>query len=236
MDIQMPEMDGMEATRVIRQRQADQAHFPNYKSSIVIVAMTANAMVGDRERCIAGGMDDYVSKPIRPEDMRRIIERWAAAATIPETAKNSGPAKPSAPQSTGAARVEEISTNKNSEAQPPVDMSRLLDFTNGNPDDLRELIALYLKQTGEQVAQLSAAVAADSAIDVKRVAHSCAGASATCGMTRIVPLLRELERQGAEGKLSGAKELEAQVRDEFNQIKIYLENYLENQTALAAQT
>ena len=86
MDVQMPEMDGLEATRLIRERQQDKTRFPNYKSSIIIVAMTANAMPGDREKCLAAGMDDYLAKPVRPEDVRKIIERWATAATAPEPA------------------------------------------------------------------------------------------------------------------------------------------------------
>ena len=115
-------------------------------------------------------------------------------------------------------------------------MERLLDCTNGNPDDLRELITLYLKQTGEQVEQLAAAVQAGSAPEVRRLAHSCAGASATCGMARIVPLLRELEKQGNDGTLTNAAGLSAQVGEEFNRIRVYLENYLQKQTALTANS
>ncbi len=227
MDIQMPEMDGMEATRVIRERQRDRARYPNYKSSIVIVAMTANAMTGDREKCIAGGMDDYLSKPVRPEDVRKVIERWASTATVPE------PTAPKVSQ-TATATGSPSPVEKQPNEPSPVDMERLLDFTNGNPDDLRDLISLYLKQTGEQVEQLAAAVQAGSAPEVRRLAHSCAGASATCGMSRIVPLLRELEKQGNDGRLTNAPELSEKVAAEFNRIRLYLEDYLQKQTALAA--
>jgi HPt (histidine-containing phosphotransfer) domain-containing protein len=116
-----------------------------------------------------------------------------------------------------------------------VDMERLLDFTNGNQDDLRDLVNLYLKQTGTQVQQLTAAVQAGSASEVRRLAHSCAGASATCGMARIVPLLRELERQGDAGKLTRATELSQRVGDEFKRISTYLEAYLAKQANLAAR-
>lgn len=68
MDCQMPEMDGFEACREIRRRPSE--------IRIPIVAITANAMKGDRERCLAAGMDDYVSKPFKQEDLRRVIERW----------------------------------------------------------------------------------------------------------------------------------------------------------------
>ena len=77
MDVMMPEMDGLEATRAIRERQKDGAAHPNYQSRIIIVAMTAQAMQGDREKCLAAGMDDYLAKPIRPKDVRAIIERWS---------------------------------------------------------------------------------------------------------------------------------------------------------------
>ena len=75
MDVMMPEMDGHEATRVLRKRQmgGDHAHYP---SRIVVCAMTAHAMAGDREKCIAAGMDDYLAKPVRPKDVRDMLERW----------------------------------------------------------------------------------------------------------------------------------------------------------------
>jgi CheY-like chemotaxis protein len=227
MDIQMPEMDGMEATRVIRERQRNREKHPTYKSSIVIVAMTANAMTGDREKCIAGGMDDYLSKPVRPEDVRKVIERWASTATVPE------PAEPTIAQTvTGTLSPEATAGTPDEPA--PVDMERLLDFTNGNADDLRELINLYVKQTGEQIEQLAAAVQAASAPEVRRLAHSCAGASATCGMSRIVPLLRELERQGNDGSLTDASDLADKVTNEFNRIRTFLEIYLQKHAAMAA--
>ena len=67
MDIQMPEMDGLEATRQIRKKGF---------TAIPIIAMTANAMVGDREKCIAAGMNDYITKPIKREMVFKILEKW----------------------------------------------------------------------------------------------------------------------------------------------------------------
>src|SRR5262249_36867415 len=87
MDVMMPEMGGLEATRLIRQRQNQKSQFPNYKSSIIIVAMTANAMQGDREKCLAAGMDDYIAKPVRLEDVRAIVERWGPMAAMADSAQ-----------------------------------------------------------------------------------------------------------------------------------------------------
>jgi CheY-like chemotaxis protein len=232
MDVQMPEMDGLEATRVIRERQGDKARYPTYKPSMIIVAMTANAMPGDRDRCIKAGMDDYMSKPVRPEDVRKIIEHWGTTATAPEPA---APAESQTATGTGPFATAPIPPNAPVE-EPPVDMDRLNDFTNGNLDDLRDLITLYLKQTTTQVEQLAAAVKAGSAPDVRRVAHSCAGASATCGMSPIVLFLRQLELEAEEGNLSNAPGLSRQVDEEFKRIRAFLEPYLIKQPGLAAQT
>ena len=76
MDCQMPEMDGFEATRLIRAAESRHASAPDSGSHLPIIAMTANAMEGDREACLAAGMDDYLAKPLRIETLRRMIERW----------------------------------------------------------------------------------------------------------------------------------------------------------------
>jgi HPt (histidine-containing phosphotransfer) domain-containing protein len=104
----------------------------------------------------------------------------------------------------------------------PVEMDRLNDLTEGNADSIRELVDLFFKQTTQQLAQLEAAVRANKADDVRRVAHSCAGASATLGMTRFVPLLRELEKQGASGALTTAVQVYEEAAREFKLIQIFL--------------
>jgi len=230
MDVMMPEMGGLEATGVIRQRQKQRSEFPNYKSSIIIVAMTANAMQGDREKCLAAGMDDYLAKPVRLEDIRAIVERWGVAAQDSEagTASNNGSAAGQSPSADPRTRTESDI--------PGVDMERLQDFTEGNADSFRELATLYLTQTVEQLEQLEAAVQQGNAPEVRRIAHSCAGASATCGMRRIVPLLRELERQGTEEKLTSATELCQHSHREFELIRKFLEAQLAKDAELAGKT
>ncbi len=228
MDVMMPEMDGLEATRQIRTRQKDRAVHPNYKSPMIIVAMTASAMPGDREKCLAAGMDDYLSKPVRPEDVRTVIERWGEKAALDA----SNPAKDSAVES---ARIM-VNTDKPMNNLPPVDLDRLNEFTEGNPENLTELATLYVKQTAAQIEQLQTAVKTSDAAGVRRIAHSCAGASATCGMKRIVPLLRELERQGEEGKLTNAPELFTQVVTEFELIRTTLAPYLAPSATTHPQT
>jgi CheY-like chemotaxis protein/HPt (histidine-containing phosphotransfer) domain-containing protein len=227
MDVMMPEMDGLEATRKIRQRQQDRTKNPNYKAHMVIVAMTASVMPGDREKCLEAGMDDYLSKPVRPEDIRLVIERWGTKAGL----GNCAAVRDCAVET---AKVL-VSTDKIMNDKPPVDMERLNEFTEGNPENLTELVTLYVKQTTEQLGQLDAAVRTGDAPAVKRLAHSCAGASATCGMQRIVVPLRELERQGAEDKLTNAAELFSQITQEFELIRTKLAPYLTPATDAAAR-
>jgi CheY-like chemotaxis protein/HPt (histidine-containing phosphotransfer) domain-containing protein len=230
MDVMMPEMGGLEATREIRERQKQNSQFPNYKSSIIIIAMTANAMQGDREKCIASGMDDYIAKPVRLEDIRQMVERWGPRARQSDSPK----VQPAAEKGTELARTA-IPVIPSPE-EPPVDMDRLFEFTDGSPDSLRELVTLYLSQTADQLEKLQAAVTGACGADVRRLAHSCAGASATCGMTRLVPLLRDLERQGLEGNLSNASQVFQQAAGEFKRIRAFLEAHMAKQTELVPQS
>jgi len=149
-----------------------------------------------------------MTEPIKPE----------LKAASPATPTKTTPPAP-APKAGSPAPAPKPASES---SEPPVEMDRLNDLTDGNEDSIRELVDLFLKQTAQQLAQLEAAARANKAEDVRRVAHSCAGASATLGMTRFVPLLRDLERQGASGTLTNAVEVYEKVALEFKLIQQFL--------------
>jgi len=216
MDVMMPEMSGLEATQVIRQRQAQPERYPTYNSRIIIVAMTASAMKGDKEKCLAVGMDDYLAKPIRVDDLGRIIEQWAGRAAGDELTRLQ-------PSPTSAASH-----------SAPVDIERLAEATDDDPERIHELVALYLDQTGVQIAQIETAIRAGNAVEIRRLAHGCAGASATCGVLRLFSLLRTLEQQAAEARLDGAQELHCQIVAEFELARNFLTAYVAGRCSLGA--
>ena len=203
MDVMMPEIDGLEATRLIRKRQMTGEH-KNFQSRIIICAMTAHAMQGDREKCIASGMDDYLSKPVRPKDVREMIEKWAGKVAV------------------DSSRPRETAAHADPVEEAPVDLTRMNDLTDGNQDNLRELVEMYFVQTQKQFVQMREAIRDAKADAVRRVAHSCAGASATMGMTHLVPRLRELEKLGASGTLTGAEQICENASAEFERVREFL--------------
>ena len=229
MDVQMPEMDGLQATRRIR--EFEQVPGAARMQKHIIIAMTANAMVGDRERCMAAGMDDYLPKPVRPDALRAMIEKWgktlvriAEPAPVPKTdgttSFNRKPAMPAhLPTMTNPA------STPPPEETPPVDIDKLTDLAGGE-DGLGELVELYLTQTAGQIEIIRTAIAAGQANEVRRVAHSAAGANATCGMEGVVPPLRALEHMGDTGQLAGAMAEIETVAREFARIKTFLEKQL----------
>lgn len=219
MDVQMPEMDGLQATRRIREFESASG---GRLRKHIIIAMTANAMVGDRERCIAAGMDDYLPKPVGPDGLRTMIEKWGKTLLPPPSAA------PDAAGTTTLLRKPKtnlpapVMTPADSQENPPVDIAKLTDLVGGE-DGLGELVELYLTQTAGQMEGLRNAIAEGKTADIRRIAHSAAGANATCGMDGVVPALRALEQMGDGGQLNGAAaELDTVVR-EFARIKAFLE-------------
>ena len=212
MDVQMPELDGLEATRRIRKRQQESDPHPHFQAPVLIVAMTASAMQGDREKCLAAGMNEYLAKPIRPEALQAALEHCGAIL-----AGNTGYT---------LATMESGRLRKSAAAKEdgPVDLERLMDFAAGDQDQLVELVGIYLKQTTEQIDNLVTALQAGDIVRVSRVAHSCAGASATCGMREIVPLLRQVELLANEGNVIAINELLPRVAEEFTIIKRFFLN------------
>jgi len=203
MDCQMPDMDGYEATREIRQREGTSRH-------TFIVALTANALGGDREKCIAAGMDDYLTKPLRVEELKRALDSAPAdivgqAAGLPNAGTTAG--GPFALQSDDA----------------PVDMERLMDVASGDDDTMRQLVAMYLEQTPPKMAALEAAIQAGDAKGVKQHSHSVAGTSASCGMTAVVSPMRALEKMALEGDLADAARVFADGQTQFARVRQFLE-------------
>ena len=230
MDVQMPEMDGLQATRRIREFENVSGAARTQKH--VIIAMTANAMVGDRERCMAAGMDDYLPKPVRPDALRMMIEKWGKTlqrAATPVTApKPSDPVTTRQlknPLATTAPAMTPPAHSPSLDDTPPVDLEKLTDLAGG-PDGLAELVELYLTQTASQIDAIRAAIAEGKAAEVRRIAHSAAGANATCGMEGVVPALRALEHMGDAGELGGAGPEIDTISREFARIKAYLEKQL----------
>ena len=108
----------------------------------------------------------------------------------------------------------------------PVDMERLRDFSSGDSESLRELVNLYLDQTGENLELLHRAMKAGHMDEMRRLAHASAGASATCGMRSIAPWFRELEKTAQEGNVDQVEEPYIQAKEELERIRDFLAPYL----------
>jgi CheY-like chemotaxis protein len=193
MDVQMPEMDGLEASReIIRRWPANRR--PR------IVAMTANAMQEDRDLCAAAGMDDYVAKPIRVEELVGALERSRPRREAPPTgAQVAGGAPADAPD--GDAGVDRSALDRLAESMGGAFVVELIDTFR---EDARELIAT-----------LRRAVPASELDAVRRAAHSLKSTSESLGATGLATLARDLEAAARAGRLDGAEARIQQLADRY---------------------
>ena len=214
MDCQMPQLDGYEATRRIRQLEQKRTPPFDWKAPVHIIAMTANAMEGDREKCLNAGMNDYLSKPVRKKELKAALDRRGQV-------QPNGVAEPSVKSEQARAHAETISaqSDKSSSDEMLVDMDRLRDVTDDEPDRMQQLIDLYLTQAVPMLDGLNEAIQTNSSGDVARIAHKFVGSSVSCGVEAFTLPLRELERLGHEGDLSGADALLDDVRHKFPRVQ-----------------
>src|SRR5215218_5537916 len=202
MDVQMPEMDGYEATAEIRRRERSGSHTP-------IIAMTADAMQGDREKALAAGMDDYIAKSVKYEDLEAVLERW-----IPQPEQ-----EPLEQRSDGAAGA-----NENS---PALDLS-VLESRRGpqkdeEPDKLARIVGLFIEDVPLRLEELRQAVERGEAQEVEETAHMLKGGSGYMGAVRMSEICAGLQELGASGELSRAPELLDELEAEFKRIRPALE-------------
>jgi PAS domain S-box-containing protein len=193
MDCQMPEMDGYAATAEIRRREGTTKH-------TTIVAMTANALQGDRQKCLEAGMDDYISKPVKFEDLALVLQRVFSGAPIKDV-RTSTAASPC-----------------------PVDLVRLHEAMG---DEVDEIAAAYLLQMSENIEKLAIAIEHDNISEVGLIVHNCAGTSANCGIVSVMPALRRLEELVHQSSLAGARELADLLAVEFQRARTFLRENLQ---------
>lgn len=194
MDCQMPEMDGFQATRAIRALRGGTQRVP-------IIAMTAHALKGDRERCFAAGMDDYLAKPLKLGELRDIFERWI----YPERAE----------------RVEAV-TN-----QPTLDTEMLRAWQSLDHDShgelLREIITLFLETSPPLLSEMREAGQAENRQTVRRLAHKLRGSGANLGAAQLAHLCAELETQSGELAPRQIQSLVGEIEAEFGLLREKLE-------------
>ncbi len=199
MDVQMPEMDGFEATAAIREREK------NSGQHVQIIAMTAHALKGDRERCLKAGMDSYLSKPIQSKSLYDAVEGTAVAAPVDDEA----PVEPAATDSTTKSIVDWNTAVKN---------------VGGKEELLLELTGLFFEETDELLPALREAIGEQDMAKVRRFAHTIKGGAShfAAGLVKAVAL--RLEFMGRDEDLTGADEAYESLEREIERFKQALMN------------
>jgi two-component system sensor histidine kinase/response regulator len=197
MDLQMPVMDGITATRKIREWETTE-HVP-------IVALTANAMTGDRELCEAAGMDGYLTKPIEVERLRNVLTKYGLETTEADSSAAVPP--PPAP----AANL-----------KPPVDLGGFQSITSGDNAFAQELAVTFIASGEQQLADMAAAAARSDRAALARAAHQLKGACANIHAHGLKALAERMENESGAGGAPALEHCNALLRQEFERVKQFL--------------
>jgi len=223
----MPEMDGFEATQKIRawEREAG-GHIP-------IIAMTAHAMLGDRERCLGAGMDDYVTKPLVPGVLFSALNRWTRLSDQSQEAV--GAAKDFFVEMEEGMFGEDLSASSPGEAVhvlqntptvdgPPVDTVSALAHFGGDHDFMLRMLRQYQDQLHERVNEIHSALLVRDTDRAARLAHNLQGVSLNLGAGPLGNILSQIEEICSREDLTHASMLVTQLEAEAQRVKVYLAN------------
>ena len=208
MDIHMPVMDGLAATRAIREREREtDRHLP-------IIAITAGATTEDRDQCFAAGMDDFVTKPFRARELYRTVESAAPGTLEPEPEP-------------------EVVDAEGQEGEPCLDWEGALRNLEGDDELMLELAGMFLQQSPALLAAIEEAIAAGSALELQRAAHSLKGSARVIGGQAAAVAALELENLGREGLVDEAASAFRALEIKLSELESELAS-VQQQTAAAA--
>ncbi len=205
MDCHMPELDGYESTRLIRQLETERKD--SKRPPVYIIALTANALEGDREQCLAAGMNDYISKPVKLPELQAALQEAASFV------------RPVAP----GKRMEAKSGGSEAVIDPSV-LAGLRELQEpGEPDTAVELIDLFLRDTPGKIQSIQSAIARSDASALKESAHSLKGSASNLGARRLARLCAELEMRARDQRLTEAAGLFDKLTEEYGRVCFVLE-------------
>jgi PAS domain S-box-containing protein len=228
MDCQMPVMDGYDATRAIRAWEAEQSALtgPNagQQARIPIVALTANALVGDAETCLAAGMNDHLAKPYSRKQLTSVVARWLPPHMVEcaaDCAAEEAASTPAAAPATATELAPERAIHAANSAAPVLDQAALNNIRALDDDGavLVEVIQMYLDEVPQQLRGMAAALAAGQGTDLGRIAHALKSASFNVGAKTLGALCKDVERLGKANDMAGAAPLVSALQEQYEKLK-----------------
>jgi PAS domain S-box-containing protein len=223
MDCQMPMMDGYEATRLLRA-------FEGESCRTVVIAMTANAMLGDREKCLAANMDDYISKPITLKELETVLERWIPQRVRNREERTANSLRVNRPSlNLVSSQDYSVSTSLKYSSPPiaqkeeiPIDLERLSEFSQGDREFQHELLEIFLEDAQVYLDQLKNALSCNDFMTLAHRAHQLKGSSATVAVYKMPELAAQLEHQAQAHQLSNVSGLISELEQILERIQAFL--------------